>query len=249
MFPELWIFDTYTICLLIGVVLCLFVFEKYTTKVNMPVKERSAYEIVALISIMVGIVFAMIFQYIYNLIQDPHAKFDFSMTFLGGLIGGVACFLILYKVYICKHFSFSLATIYKIAPACICIAHGCGRIGCFMAGCCYGIETDSFLGVQFPDLPHKVYPTQLFEAFFLFLLFAILLTLAYREKGSYNFVIYLASYGIFRFLIEFIRGDDRGFFFLSLSPSQWISIFMILLSIVLFILQRKHILMNTKKLK
>lgn len=239
--PEIWIFDTYTICILIGVITCLFVFENYAKKKRVTVKERTAYEVSALISIVIGIISAMLFQYLYNILENPQATFDFSMTFLGGLVGGIICFLLLYRFYIKARFpATTFSMICTIAPPCICLAHGWGRIGCFMAGCCYGIQTDSFLGVQFPDLPYKVYPTQLYEAAFLFFLFILLLLLAEKQKGTYNLIIYLVSYGLFRFFIEFIRGDDRGFFFLHLSPSQWLSLLMILASGVLLILTIKR---------
>ena len=91
-----------------------------------------------------------------------------------------------------------------IAPACITLAHGLGRVGCFLAGCCYGKETTSILGVTFPKGStayflygpnHNVLPTQLFEAIFLFILFIILF---FMKKNQ--FITYLFSYGIFRFL-------------------------------------------------
>ena len=126
-----------------------------------------------------------------------------------------------------------------IAPACITIAHGFGRIGCFFAGCCYGIETDSIWGIKFPHLNHNVYPTQLYEAIFLFILFGVLFVLAYKFKFKYTFSVYLASYGIFRFLIEFIRGDDRGAYFLGLSPSQMFSLVGIIISIILIVVLKK----------
>ena len=131
-----------------------------------------------------------------------------------------------------------------IAPACITIAHGFGRVGCFMAGCCYGIETDSWLGVQFPHLAHAVYPTQLFEALFLFALSAILFYIAIKKRSAYTLPLYLLSYGIFRFCLEFLRGDNRGELLSSLSPSQWFSIIAIISAILVF-----FIIKNSHKLK
>ena len=127
-----------------------------------------------------------------------------------------------------------------IAPACITLAHGLGRIGCFFAGCCYGVETDSIFGVKFPHLDHNVYPTQLYEAMFLIILTAILSLLAFKYKNKYTMPIYLASYGVFRFLIEFLRGDDRGaFLFGIISPSQVFSIICLVISVGLTIYLHK----------
>ena len=80
-----------------------------------------------------------------------------------------------------------------------------------------------------------VYPTQLYEAAFLILLSVILLLLAYKKDFKYNICIYLSSYGIFRFFLEFLRGDDRGFTLLSLSPSQLISILALIASIITYL--------------
>ena len=159
------------------------------------------------------------------------------MTFFGGLVGGVLAFIIGYFIYFRKRYSERslILDVCIIAPACITIAHAFGRIGCFLAGCCYGIETDSIFGVQFPGMHTHVYPTQLFEAIFLFILSGLLFYLGYKKKFLYTFSIYTFSYGVFRFLIEFIRGDDRGAYFLSLSPSQWFSILAIISSFIIFV--------------
>ena len=82
------------------------------------------------------------------------------MTFYGGLIGGVSAFLVLFYVHIKKkNPNIKLLDILIIAPAAVSVVHAFGRIGCFCAGCCYGIETDSWLGVQFPHLLNPRYPT------------------------------------------------------------------------------------------
>ena len=124
-------------------------------------------------------------------------------------------------------------------PCCITVAHAFGRIGCFFAGCCYGRETDSVLGVHFKYVSGNRLPTQLFEAAFLFLLFAVLTLLVLKWKCPYTMSVYLVAYGIFRFIIEFFRGDDRGQIFGgALSPSQVGSIVYLLLGIGWFFLHR-----------
>jgi len=102
------------------------------------------------------------------------------------------------------------------------LGHAIGRVGCFMAGCCFGIETDSLLNV-FLHQAHR-HPVQLYEAFGLSCLYFL-----YRKYP--RFEVYLAGYGILRFSLEFIRGDlSRGFigFF---SQSQWIALCLITLAI------------------
>ena len=137
-----------------------------------------------------------------------------------------------------------ISEIVIIAPPAITLAHAFGRIGCFMAGCCYGKETDSWIGVQFPFLSYKVVPTQLLESIFLFILTGVLLLLVFKFKFKYTFIVYLGAYSIWRFVIEFFRGDYRGSFLGIFSPSQiWcIAIWMII--VPLFILLRKKVFTN-----
>ena len=96
-----------------------------------------------------------------------------------------------------------------------------------------------FFGVRFPNLLHKVYPTQLFESLFLFLLFGVLYYLVFKRRSYQAFAIYLFSYGVFRFGIEFIRGDHRGALVGSLSPSQTLSPVMVASSVGVWFLAER----------
>lgn len=111
------------------------------------------------------------------------------------------------------------------------LAHALGRIGCFAAGCCYGRPTSSALGVTFtsPDalapLNVPLLPVQLFEAGGNLALFGVMAWLGRRRPARGLLTAsYLAAYGTFRFVMEFFRGDDRGFSAAGLHPSQWIAI-------------------------
>ena len=239
MLPNIWFIDTYSLLLLIGALGALVIYKIYGKKIGLTDNYINSIEILALVSILVGLGSATIFQFIYDAFNHDYS-FG-SMTFYGGLIGGAATFLLVYKFYLKKKYpdvKFTKAVL-PIAPASITIAHGFGRIGCFCAGCCYGKETTSWLGVKFPDLPNPVYPTQLFEALFLFILFAVLFIIAIKKQTKYTMCLYLVCYGIWRFLIEFIRGDERGYMLFNLAPSQWLSIVAIILAIILFILFKK----------
>lgn len=115
-----------------------------------------------------------------------------------------------------------------------CIVHGFGRLGCFMAGCCFGLPTDSWLGVVFTDpacqakpLNTPIHPTQLYESIFVFLLMAGLMFLKTRKKfDGQVFLVYLIVYACGRSVIEMFRGDiERGFLIKNLiSNSQFISL-------------------------
>ena len=187
-------------------------------------------------SIAVGFGSAALFQSFYDFLENPSKGFHITgkITFIGGLIGGVACFLLLYLIFRKKLVS-KLTDIISIAPCSILIAHAFGRVGCFFAGCCYGKETDSFLGIKFPNLPNPVHPTMLYEAIFLFLLFAICMVLLFKFDFKHNLSVYLIGYGIFRFAVEYLRADDRGQFIGSISPSQFWSILMVVIGIALWV--------------
>lgn len=121
-----------------------------------------------------------------------------------------------------------------------------GRIGCFLAGCCYGLITDSPLGVVFPNLegtvvPYgtKLLPTQLFESAFCLLLFVALFFIFKKQKRhGLSTSVFCIGYGCWRFFIEFFRGDVRGNVGV-LSTSQFISIFIILAGVLLLVLYLK----------
>lgn len=115
-----------------------------------------------------------------------------------------------------------------------CLVHLFGRIGCFLAGCCYGKPTDLWLGVTFSDpfcyaepLHTPLFPTQLMEAGYILLVMIVLLALK-RRRRFYGqlFLIYLMLYAIGRFALEFFRGDlARGFIIDDyLSHSQFIAL-------------------------
>lgn len=118
-----------------------------------------------------------------------------------------------------------------------CIVHGFGRIGCFMAGCCYGKPTDSIFGVTFTNpvcqaepLNTPLYPTQFYEAILIFGLMVILL--GFKNKKQFDgqlFLIYLMVYATGRAILEIFRGDlQRGFLIDQiLSNSQFISLLVI----------------------
>lgn len=107
-----------------------------------------------------------------------------------------------------------------------------GRLGCFMSGCCYGVEAS--WGQCFPadgiaPANTPLVPTQLISATAQLLLFVLLIVLRQRMSGEELTLLYLGLYAPFRFLLEFWRGD--AVLLGPLSINQWIS-----LAVMLFIL-------------
>lgn len=156
----------------------------------------------------------------------------YGFVFFGGLLVAVGAALWYMR---CKQLPILKTADFLIAG--VPLGHALGRIGCFLAGCCYGKPTTLPWGVRFTD-PHALvppelmniplHPTQLYEAGLNFLLF---LLLHYASKKPHRegkiLVLYVLYYATMRFAIEFLRGDFRGGFVLGLSPSQVISLFVI----------------------
>ncbi|MBU0951486.1 MAG: prolipoprotein diacylglyceryl transferase [Elusimicrobia bacterium] len=125
-----------------------------------------------------------------------------------------------------------------------------GRIGCLCAGCCYGRPTTGFWGIVFSNtkafapLNIKLVPTQILESLFSFIVFVFTHYLN-RKKifNSQTFFTAIIIYSLWRFFIEFFRGDDRGpMIFNRLYPSQFISIlFLVISSVSLYYLWKKNL--------
>jgi len=157
-----------------------------------------------------------------------------GMVFYGGLFGAIIALPIYAKVI-----KRDVPTILTLLAPVLPLAHGIMRIGCFMAGCCYGLPHDT-LGITLAASPiapnYPVLPVQLYEAAINFGIFAFLWT--YSKKPRHHLTLlglYGTFYGTARFFLEFLRGDPARGQVLGLSTSQFISIFVIAISIFLII--------------
>ncbi|MDE7306612.1 MAG: prolipoprotein diacylglyceryl transferase [Clostridia bacterium] len=249
----------YGICMALGIIAC-FVFLVITMKIK-KFNEASSDTIlfIGVFGTGFGILCAALFQATYNYIDNPDAGFKLnSMTFLGGLIGGVASFLGVYFLYmyvvrprvkvsfLTLPMNATLTDALPFIPIAITIAHAFGRLGCFFGGCCYGREAE--WGLPCADAVGlygvNVIPTQLFEMSFLILLGVAMAVLYFKFKFNYNFAVYMIAYGIWRFIIEYFRADYRGSMGSALTPSQIWSIIMVILGVGYVFLQyyvlKKH---------
>jgi phosphatidylglycerol:prolipoprotein diacylglycerol transferase len=162
-----------------------------------------------------------------------------GFVFYGGLAGGALGLFIYVKQYRMKLSRF--ADLYTtVLP----LGHAFGRVGCFFAGCCYGIpwEHGYVYHRTFGTTPIGIplLPVQLIEAGTLLLLFAVQLLLFLRKKCAWqNTVVYFLAYPTVRFILEFFRGDsERGGLF-GLSTSQWLSLLIICGLIIIIAFHRR----------
>jgi len=163
-----------------------------------------------------------------QIIANPKIMLDFGDGFVvyGGIITGL---LTAYIYSRRKHIVF-LDYLDLLFPS-VALAQGFGRIGCFLAGCCYGKETGGPLYIVFqnsqfgPNGVHLI-PTQLISSAGDFLNYIVLAILYKKNKVSGKIAaFYLIFYSIGRFIIEIFRGDLIRGFVGVMSTSQFISIF------------------------
>lgn len=155
--------------------------------------------------------------------------FKGGYVFYGGFFGGLAAILLYSRSRYarCQKIT-SVHYLMTIAPA-IPLAHAFGRIGCFMAGCCYGVPSEKY-GIAFTNAIGgvngvKLFPVQLLESALLFVLALIMEIWMIKSKRRHCVIyIYLLVYPVIRIITEQFRYDgERGIYF-GLSTSTWISI-------------------------
>ena len=189
----------------VGLMAALFLLE-HSLKKRVPECQDCAYVIIVFGGVA-GWLGAYAFDWLTRAYWSGSAV---GFTFYGGLITGLAFVICFGSIFMTP------IQLRKAIEACVLplvIAHALGRIGCFLEGCCYG-RPISGTGL--------LHPTQLYESFFLFLLAGTLIyTERYTKISPLN--LYFFSYPVFRFFVEFFRGDDRGSV-LGMSTSQWVSI-------------------------
>lgn len=175
-----------------------------------------------------------------------------GLVFYGGLIGGVLGIIIY-----CKAFKVRFAPYMEFYAPAIPFMHAFGRIGCFCAGCCYGIEYHGPLAVQFPynELVPELnavprFPVQLFEAGLNFLMAGILFFLYKKVKTKRGQLlgIYICYYTVARFCLEFLRGDKIRGTVGWISTSQVISFLLIPIGLFLLFGGAEKLLVRREKI-
>jgi phosphatidylglycerol:prolipoprotein diacylglycerol transferase len=156
-----------------------------------------------------------------------------GFVFYGGLLGALTFQFFWQKI----NPQFKFSNLNFLVPV-VLISHGVGRIGCVMAGCCFGSELPT--GHFLKSIHFVYYPVPLFESIFLILIGIIVL-----KKNYYHFEFYCIFYGALRFVLEFFRGDSLRGQWGIMTPSQWISLGLILVGLILVFQTKKPIISNT----
>ncbi|MBN2320522.1 MAG: prolipoprotein diacylglyceryl transferase [Acidobacteria bacterium] len=168
--------------------------------------------------------------------------------FYGGFIGALTATVIFFA----RHRDLPRWKIADLCGPAIALGQAIGRVGCLMAGCCYGCETELPWGVTFTDpaaekivgtpLGIRLHPVQAYESVLCLLLFCALVWLSRRKRFEGQIILaYSLLYAIIRFFLEYVRGDvARGFLFDGLfSTSQFVALIVIVIGLPIFISRLK----------
>ncbi|MDR2884484.1 MAG: prolipoprotein diacylglyceryl transferase [Deferribacteraceae bacterium] len=195
-------------------------------------------------AIICGFLGAKLFFIVIEM-DDP---FSDPMKMLSGsgfvVYGGIICGILACMIY-CKVAKVHFLTYFDIIMPAVALIQGFGRLGCFLAGCCYGLPTNSIFGIAFHNseiAPNniKLIPTQLFSSAGDFLIAFILIIYAKKERTAGKVAaLYMILYSVGRFGIEFFRGDLRGNVGV-LSSSQFISLIVFCVGVVMYIFLKKR---------
>jgi len=248
--PAHLIIHTYGFCIALGILVSYaFLLKRLKKQIGADSDQITNFVMLTTIAGIVGGKIAFYFEapaYYFGHPANMIRSFGSGFVFYGAFILALPVLYFFFK----KHNWPKRKMLDIIAIAAIILLFF-GRLGCFSAGCCHGIRTDSWLGVVFSNpncvaypLNTPLYPTQLFEAGLLVLIFFVIYLL--RNKKQYDgqlFLIYTFLYAIGRFFIEFLRGDsDRGFLFNGkISHSQFIAIIIIIIVVIAhFYMKKKY---------
>ncbi len=230
----------YGLMIAIGIIAALFAGIKLAKVKNLNTDEIYNLLFVAVIGGFASAKLLYCIVEFESFIEDPLSTLGSGgFVVYGGIIGGTFfCWLYtrIRKLSFFRYFDIILPS--------VAIAQAFGRIGCFLAGCCYGRETECFIGVTFTNsdfAPNGVslIPIQLISSAALFIMAVILILYAKKTNhpGSAG-ALYLIMYSIGRAVIEIFRNDYRGTIGF-LSTSQFISIFILILGICIYLLSKK----------
>jgi len=182
-------------------------------------------------AIVVGVLLggraAFVLQHLGELQARPFFFFEVwngGMTFFGGLAG-----LVLGIAYVARRLRLEMAGLLDVLAVPLTLALGVGRLANFINGELPGRPTDGTWGVIFPRVDMLArHPSQLYEAASHFLLYGLLLVVAWRRPRWLNeshgrmFALFLLLYGLLRVLTDAFRQDET--YWGPLSSGQWASL-------------------------
>lgn len=247
MYPVISLFNksipSYWLCSLLGIIVCIIVSlrrKKYFKDLEQVDITNSA--ALVCIGAIIGArllylvtISPILIKNIDVLLSNKSLAYEVlsnGMVFYGGLFGA----LFTLYAYV-RHYNLDSKAFFDFYAPLFPLFHSFGRIGCFLTGCCYGIESHRF-GMEYHNsiiAPNDIelLPIQLLcSALNIVLFFGVLIYEKRHHIQGKGIWVYLVVYSVGRFFVEFLRGDELRGIILGLSTSQWISIMLLL--VVLF---------------
>jgi len=175
-----------------------------------------------------------------------HPRELLSLVRVGGVFYGGLIFALLAGLWLVRRYKlpvWSAADMY--APG-VALGHIIGRLGCLLAGCCYGRPTDLPWGITFTSpvaaasagtpLGIPLHPTQIYDAGaeLLILIFLLVFEKRGRPYPGRTWWLYILLYAVARFIVEIFRADDRGII-AGVSTSQFVSLVIAPIAIVMLL--------------
>ena len=198
---------SYGLMIAIGVIIAGYMFTKRAEKLGYDEDKVFNLIVIAVICGVLGGKLLFIITEFKNIIKDPSILLNFGEGFViyGAIILGAL------SIYIyCRKNKWNTVKIFDCVVPGVALAQGFGRIGCFLAGCCYGAENTGKFGVIFPE----------------------------GALAPAGVSLYVIIYSVGRFLIEFLRNDPRGNVGV-LSTSQFIAIFTFIFGLAIYFIQKQ----------
>ena len=218
----------YGLMIAIGILGAIFMADLRAKKKGLSSDNMFWMACIAAASGMVGAKLMYYITVLPEIIKDPSllSNMQNGWVVYGGIIAGVlSCWIF------CKVKKVRFSEYIDLAAPSVALAQGFGRIGCLLAGCCYGIQTDGACSITFHNSAYApngvaLFPSQPVSSILNFLNCIILLIFARKnKKGGRVIGLYMLLYSVGRFIIEYYRGDlERGSVGIF-STSQFISIF------------------------
>jgi len=166
-------------------------------------------------------------------------NFRYGFVFFGGFVVAVTALAVYFR-----RKKLPLLKMGDYVIVALPLGHALGRVGCFLAGCCYGKPWNGPWAVTFTN-PHSLvdpnllgvplHPTQLYEVFANLIIFTLLhFTTKRKHRDGTIVLLYAVLYSAARFIIEFFRGDYRGNFYYGLSPSQLTAVVIVIIAAAIY---------------
>ena len=252
MYPDLFsigplTIHTYGLFVAIGFAVGLIVTVKIGNAQGIKPQQAMDMGFIMILSAIIG---SRLGYALINLSYYRDHPFDIFKVWQGGLVfsGGLVAVMLVMSWYIKRHH----LSFWKMgdlwAPA-VAIGQSFGRIGCFMAGCCYGKPTDLQWGVVFTHpqslarpLNIPLHPTQLYSSLSGLIIFIVLMVLYTKKRFQGQvFLWFLILHSTSRLLIERFRGDDRGLIPGSdMSITQLITLLILIASVILLFVMKSR---------